>query len=253
MEYQPIYTLGLWIIFGVSALSFPFLFFYTAPYGRYESKKLGPGLPYNLGWFIMELPTVLVFPYIFFKGEFAWSLTPIVILFIWMAHYTYRSIFYPFLLKGKGKKKSVAAVATGFIFNCINGFCIAYGLSHVETHFSPDWLLSWHFILGTILMGTGFYINFTSDKILRSLRKPGESGYKIPYGGMYKWVSSPNYLGEIIEWTGLAVMLWNLAGLAFMLFTIANLFPRAFSHHRWYLEKFDDYPKDRKAIIPYIA
>jgi protein-S-isoprenylcysteine O-methyltransferase Ste14 len=70
---------------------------------------------------------------------------------------------------------------------------------------------------------------------------------------MYRWVSSPNYLGEITEWTGFAVMTWNLPGLAFMVFTIANLFPRAFSHHRWYLEKFPDYPKDRKAILPFIA
>ena len=102
-------------------------------------------------------------------------------------------------------------------------------------------------------MLVGFAICFHADRVLRHLRKPGETGYKIPHGGFYRWVSSPNYLGEIIEWTGFAVMTWNLPGLAFMVFTIANLFPRAFSHHRWYLDKFPDYPKNRKAIIPFIA
>ncbi|MDH5284165.1 MAG: 3-oxo-5-alpha-steroid 4-dehydrogenase, partial [Gemmatimonadota bacterium] len=34
--------------------------------------------------------------------------------------------------------------------------------------------------------------------------------------------------------------------------TVANLAPRAWSHHRWYLEKFPDYPPDRKALIPHL-
>jgi len=36
----------------------------------------------------------------------------------------------------------------------------------------------------------------------------------------------------------------------FLIWVIANLFPRALSHHKWYKEKFSDYPKNRKAIIP---
>ena len=43
---------------------------------------------------------------------------------------------------------------------------------------------------------------------------------------------------------------WTTAGLSFFLFSFANLFPRAFSHHRWYRETFEDYPEDRKAILP---
>jgi hypothetical protein len=39
---------------------------------------------------------------------------------------------------------------------------------------------------------------------------------------------------------------------AFWLFTIFNLAPRAISSHRWYLKHFPNYPKDRKAVIPYL-
>ena len=141
----------------------------------------------------------------------------------------------------------------GFVFNVINGFAVAYGLGHSGSHFTADWLYGPRFIIGVVLMGTGFSICYQSDRILRGLRRPGETGYKIPYGGFYRWVSCPNYLGEIIEWTGFAIATWNLPGLAFMLFTTANLFPRAFSHHRWYLKKFPDYPRDRKAILPFVA
>ena len=43
---------------------------------------------------------------------------------------------------------------------------------------------------------------------------------------------------------------WTWAGAAFAFFTTANLLPRALAHHRWYHEKFPDYPRERKAIVP---
>ena len=69
---------------------------------------------------------------------------------------------------------------------------------------------------------------------------------------MYKYVSYPNYLGEIMEWTAFALMTWSLAGLSFAIWTIANLVPRAIAGHEWYNKTFEDYPKNRKAILPYL-
>ena len=77
-----------------------------------------------------------------------------------------------------------------------------------------------------------------------------ESGYKIPHGGFYRWLSSPNYFGEIIEWVGFALAAWTVP--AWMpWFTATNLVPRSFSNHRWYREHFSDYPK-AAAIIPFV-
>ena len=42
----------------------------------------------------------------------------------------------------------------------------------------------------------------------------------------------------------------NAAGLAFAAWTMANLVPRARAHHRWYRERFPDYPARRKALVP---
>ncbi len=87
---------------------------------------------------------------------------------------------------------------------------------------------------------------------LRNLRKPGETGYKIPFGGLYGVVSCPNYLGEILEWVGFAIAASTAPGWAFAFFTASNLVPRAVAHHRWYLEKFADYPTRRRAILPFL-
>lgn len=96
----------------------------------------------------------------------------------------------------------------------------------------------------------GFVINRAADRTLRSLRGPGETGYKIPQGGLYRWISCPNYLGEIVEWVGWAIATWSLPGLLFAVWTAANLIPRARAHHIWYHEQFNNYPVERRALIP---
>ncbi|KAH7730682.1 5alpha-reductase I [Aphelenchoides avenae] len=95
-------------------------------------------------------------------------------------------------------------------------------------------------------------INIHSDHVLRNLRKPGETGYKIPKGGMFEQVSAANLFGEILEWSGYALFAQTLPAVAFSVFTFSNLVPRALEHHRWYRTKFDDYPAERKAVIPFL-
>lgn len=138
-------------------------------------------------------------------------------------------------------------------FNSVNGFINGYYLGYLSGTYPDTWMQDPRFIIGALMFVSGFLINFQADEILLNLRKPGETGYKIPQGGLYSYISNPNYFGEIIEWTGFAIMTWSPSGLAFAIWTAANLAPRAFSNHRWYLEKFSDYPPKRKALIPFVV
>jgi steroid 5-alpha reductase family enzyme len=113
-------------------------------------------------------------------------------------------------------------------------------------------MLSWQFFGGIILFTTGFTINKIADYKLRDLRKRSQEQYTIPRGWLFEYTSSPHYFGEIIEWGGWALITWSLPGLAFFVFTFANLFPRAISSHKWYKKNFPDYPPKRKAMIPFI-
>ncbi len=140
----------------------------------------------------------------------------------------------------------------GFVFNGINSYLQARWIYTFSPLYPITWLLNPFFIAGVIIFFIGFIINLHSDYIIRHLRKPGEKEYKIPYGGMFKFVSSPSYFGEITEWTGWAIMTWSIPGLVFAVWTFANLAPRARTNHLWYIRTFPDYPKNRKALIPYI-
>lgn len=95
------------------------------------------------------------------------------------------------------------------------------------------------------------WINKQSDRILRKLRSKSKAEYVIPRGGFFRFVSSPHYFGEIVEWSGWAILTWSMPGLAFAVFTFANLAPRALAHHRWYKSHFENYPGKRKALVPF--
>ena len=250
-EVQDYHDFGLWFIVIFGVMTIPILLFIAAPYGRHMRNGWGPDMSAKLGWVIMEAPSPLGFAYVWFTyGGLDASLAAWCLFALWQVHYIYRSFIYPFRLRGTGKRSAVLTVVMAIGFNLVNGPINAYALVALAPHLTDAWLSDPRFWIGLIVFCAGFGINHQSDAILRNLRKPGESGYKIPQGGLYRFVTSPNYLGEIIEWMGYAIAACTPAAAAFAFFTAANLMPRARSHHAWYLEKFPDYPKERRAIIP---
>ena len=234
-----------WIILAV--IIFFILSFISAPYGRYHRQGWGPTMQSKWGWLLMESPTVLLMGYFFIQSEL--QLLQIILFLLGQTHYIYRVCFYPFTLNVKNKQIPISIVTMAFVFNTINVNLNGRFLFQYASY-SVDWLSDIRFIIGLILFITGYVINKHSDFVLQGLRKSGETGYKIPYGGFFQCISSPNYFGEIIEWTGWAIATWSLPALSFAIWTIANLAPRARNNHQWYRDNFTDYPKDRKALLP---
>jgi hypothetical protein len=239
-----------WI--GLGLLTLPLILFIRAPYGRYTDKKWGPMLSNRLGWFFMELPAFLVFPCLVIFGNGAKSPLTWVFFGFWVFHYLNRDLIFPWRLKTKHKQMPLAIMLFAWVFNFMNGFVNGFYLGYMSPDYEISWLWDPRFIAGAVLFFVGLGINWKADTILLSLRKPGETGYKIPYGFLYKYISCPNYFGEIVEWVGFAIMTWCLPGLSFSLWTTVNLLPRALSHHKWYKSNFPEYPANRKAIVPFI-
>jgi hypothetical protein len=258
---------------GLAVIIFGILFFITVGYGRHEQRRWGPTMSTHWGWFVMEFPTMAVMFALFFLSD-KWKVnggihwTHLAFLFIWSLHYAHRVFIYPLQIKN-GKKMPLTVVLMGVIFNVSNAYIqgrwlftlsdpiyadqLLFPVTTASTVYDASWLYSPQFIAGALFFLLGYYVNKRSDIMLRSLRKESNgNGYLIPNGFLYNKISCPNYLGEIMEWLGWAILTWSLAGLSFAIWTIANLFPRALSHHKWYKEEFEDYPEKRKAIIPFL-
>lgn len=239
------------ISFIIAAGTFVMLFFVSAPYGRHIRGGWGPHWPNWLGWLLMESVSAIGMLVMFVIGDAPKTATLVIFLLMWEAHYIHRAFIYPFLLRDGKKKMPLVVTLLAVVFNLGNAYLNGRYLFHFAgDRYGVDWLLKPRFIAGVALFVIGFSINRWADNTLRNLRQPGETDYKIPHGGLYRYISCPNYFGEIVEWSGWALATWSLPGLAFAVWTFANLAPRAWSHHKWYHEKFSDYPLDRKALIP---
>jgi protein-S-isoprenylcysteine O-methyltransferase Ste14 len=246
-----IYEILVWVMLGMAVLTFVALQWVTAPYGRHGRSGWGPGISSRVAWIVMESPAVLVFFAIYMGGQNRAALVPGILLGMWMLHYVQRTFIFPFRIRSEGKEMALSIALMAFVFNLLNAYLNARWISHFGDY-GEEWLADPRFLCGAALMLVGWLINIHSDTLLIRLRSPGETGYKIPHGGLYRWVSCPNYFGELLEWIGWALATWSTAGLAFAFYTAANLVPRAVSHHRWYHERFHDYPRARRAVLPYL-
>lgn len=244
------YLLYAWIALGI--FTFFFLLRKTAPYGRHSSEGWGPMIPNQWGWVLMEGFAPLFVSYWFFSGDLVKTNASYFFYALYMAHYIYRSYIFPFRIKTNGKKMPLVIPGSAMFFNLCNTFFIGYFLGYVGGNYADEYFYSPRFITGFSIFLTGVFINVKSDNMLMNLRKPGETGYKIPVGFLFEKISCPNLFGEIIEWTGYALMIGALPAWSFAIWTFVNLVPRALDHHKWYLQKFTDYPEERKAVIPFV-
>jgi len=236
--------------FVLAVVVFVSLFFVVAPYGRHTRKGWGYTVGNKTGWVLMEAAAPIAFIVCFLVSGSGITMVTLVFLVLWEAHYLHRAFIYPFSLRGTARRMPMMVVGFGFLFNIMNGYLNGRYIFTFSGGYGSEWLTDPRFIVGTVLFITGFAINRQADIALRELRRPGESGYKISYSRFYRWVSCPNYLGEITIWLGWAVATWSLPGLAFAFWTVANLLPRARAHHAWYKNQFPDYPPERKALLP---
>jgi len=231
-------------------------YFFPAPYGKFTSSSGVRGLnsltkvqvSASLGWFIQEVPSFLVsfsgLIHLYHLG----MMYKLLLLAPYTLHYFNRSIVFPLQLKN-GAPTPVLTVVAAFTFCLYNGLMQSHALiiKDMDDH---NLTLA---CMGLALFMLGMGINVWSDNILKSLRKVGETGYKIPYGGLYKYVTCPNYLGEAVEWWGFVGLVQTWASLWFAVFTTIFLGGRALYTHSWYRQKFkSDYPADRRAFLPLI-
>jgi len=200
----------------------------------------------------MEAASPLLMLLYFIIRDNSVTIPVLIFLILWEAHYIHRAFIYPFTISHKARLMPLSVIALGFLFNVVNAYLNGRYLFSFSPGYSDQWLCDPRFICGLVLFAAGYFINKKADETLRILGWNNEGHYKIPYGGFYRWISCPNYFGEIVLWTGWAVMTWSLPGLAFAVWTAANLAPRARAHHRWYREYFPDYPRERKALLPFI-
>ena len=263
MQDWPLFTTALTLPFfnrfligmvTTGVLVFFCLCFIDAGYGQYIGRRWGRAVSNRIGWLIMEAPVVILFFLYWIESDRTFATTPLVFFLLFNLHYCQRTFVFPLLIRGRDLMPW-SIVLFGMLFNTANAYMQGAWIFYLspETLYTPDWLVTPQFIIGAVIFLAGLVVNLHSDYIIRQLRGPGDTAFHIPRGGMFEYVSSAQYFGELIEWIGWAVLTLSWPGLVFAFWSFANLVPRARRNHAWYLEKFGEaYPQSRKRILPFV-
>lgn len=250
------YQFLLYAMSVAGVVVFVALYFVKAGYGMFRTASWGVSLPNKLAWMLMEVPAFIVMLYGWVcSGVGIWA-PQAAFAFLFLLHYFQRSFVFPLLMRGKSRMP-VAIVAMGVVFNILNGMLLTASLfcyppDGLYADGSEFWMHSLPWI-GLALFVLGMGINLHSDYVIRHLRKPGDTKHYLPQKGFYRYVTSANYLGELIEWIGFALLTGSPAAWVFVWWTAANLVPRADAIYKRYCEEFGEKAVgNRKRIIPYI-
>ena len=250
-----LFTYLLWVMSFLAIVVFICLYFITAGYGQFRTKRWGYCIDNRVAWFLMEAPVFFVMLIIWCRAGFPFHLPELILLGLFLVHYFQRSFVFPSLMKGHSRMP-LSIMMMGVLFNVINGIMQGGGLFWFPI---PDYtqgasyLLRWNAIVGIIVFLFGMIVNCHSDYVIRHLRQPGDTRHYLPKAGFYRYVTSANYFGELVEWIGFAIAAANPAAWVFALWTGANLIPRAHAIHREYHEEFgDEAVGTRRRIIPLV-
>ena len=255
------YYILMTAMFAMAIIVFIALFFFKAGYGYLSTANWGPKINNKAGWVIMESPAFIflllyVIDYLVSGRDTGNEKTVLLIMAaFFLVHYFQRAFIFPFLLRGKGEMP-ILIMVMGMTFNGLNSYFIGSWLFEFAPagKYTVEWLSSPQFIIGGLVFLTGMLINLDSDHVIRHLRKPGDTKHYIPKKGLYKYVTSANYFGELTEWVGYAILTWSPAGLLFAVWTFANLAPRSKSQKEKYEQEFGDEYRElkKKNLIPFI-
>jgi len=243
----------LYVMIGIAVVVFIALYYVNAGYGMFNTSRWGKTLNNRLGWMVMEAPVFVMLVALWGFSDRKTQLVPTLFIGLMLIHYFHRAFVFPFLFKTKSRMP-VAIVAMAFLFNVMNGLIQGGWILYVSPpdRYPVEWLTTPRFIAGLILFVIGMAINMHSDKVIRDLRQPGDTRHYLPQRGFYKYVTSANYFGELVEWTGFAILTWSLSGTVFVIWSFANLVPRAHAIYLRYRQEFGPEVEHRKRIIPFI-
>ena len=248
------YCMVMWVMAVTAVIVFIALYFVKAGYGIFRTKQWGLSINNKVAWILMEAPVFFVMLYMWASNGTPTTLPAFLAFLLFELHYFQRSFIFPLMMKGQSQMP-VAIMLMGVIFNVINGLLIGTSLFTLPPSAYNDgaaYLTHPTAIAGIAIFFSGMGINLHSDHVIRHLRKPGDNRHYLPQKGFYRYVTSANYFGELVEWTGFALLCSTPAAWLFVVWTAANLVPRAAAIHKRYRDEFGDAVGSRKRILPFV-
>ena len=247
------------IIAAVFAVVWPLFFVLEATalfsfgYSKFADREQQRALPSRLGMFIIYFPAVVIFPaaYVIFGNP--GTIWHWLVMAGMSIHFGKRCLETLFLHKYSGVMNLFTALAVCSLYSLLSGLLGVLAATEVPAELvNSDAFHPWT-LTGVTLFVVGLFGNLYHHWLLANLREPGETGYKLPTGGLFPWVACPHYLLELVGWYGYALVFHHAAAWAVVLTMTAYLAGRSHNTVKWYRDRLgDEVPPDWRRLVPFI-
>lgn len=223
-------------------------------------KDLGPQLAFRTVYLVEYLGPLLIYPIFALRliptkyigyGVKPAPLTAIqyVAFILYMAHFIKRELETVYVHE--------FGTMTMPRFNIFKNSIYYWGFAaFVSWNVNKPWaheIAPWHLYIGASVFVISALLNGLCHLQLKALRTPGSSEWKMPSGGLFEYVTVPNYFCEIITWIGFNILTnFTIGGILFNIAGAYQMLEWAVERHKKYKKIFPNYPKSRKIIIPFI-
>ncbi|AOA64790.1 Very-long-chain enoyl-CoA reductase [Komagataella phaffii CBS 7435] len=232
------------------------------------AKDLGPQISWKLVFLIEYVGPLIIHPLLYygwFKPDYN-TLTQKVSFILVMLHFLKREYETTFVhLFSSDTMPLFNVFKNSAHYWILSGLSLAvtiYAPDSYRNKFAPTWKQFFFHVSdhedSTVLALIGLWVfaelsNFITHQKLASLRADGSREHKIPYGYGFNLVSFPNYFFESVAWLAFALLNNNWSSWVFLTIASIQMYIWAAKKHKRYLKEFgDQYPKNRKAMIPFL-
>lgn len=216
-------------------------------------KDLGRQVEWKTVFLIEYAGPLIIYPlfYHLLYGDVDHNSTQRLLYFCLMFHFVKRELETLFVHRFSHATMPITNLyKNSFHYWITSGFLIAWGV--FKEYGVPEWTPAYRLFCLALFLYAQFS-NFLCHWKLRQLRPPGSKVRKIPHGYGFKLVSCPNYFFETISWVSILLLSMHWTSLLFVIFSVGQMYVWAVKKHKQYLKEFAHYPRNRKAMFPFIA
>jgi len=234
--------------------------------GELVVKDLGPQVSWRTVFLteyagpLLIHPILYHFPNLFYRGSVQHSKLQKYVYAMVIVHFAKRELETVFVHRFSHATMPLRNIfKNSFHYHILSGLFLAYPL------YSPTYAANSPYIRGTLRSNPQFLwgwagvwllaelSNLSTHVTLRNLRPPGTKKRAIPHGYGFGLISCPNYFFESVAWAVVAKMSGSWAAWLFWAVSTAQMMSWAAKKHRAYRKEFGkEYPRQRKAMIPFI-
>ena len=226
-------------------------------------KDLGPQIRWGVVFFWEYFGPLCIYPLFFlFPQQIYGTAVPKHDLVVqvaagcWTFHYTKRILETLFIHKFSHGTMPIMNLFKNSSYYWGFAAFISYYVNHPL--YTPPLYRDLQLYVGLAIFIVSELGNFSIHVALSNLRRSGSTERKVPtatnnpFTWLFSLVSCPNYTYEVAAWFGFSFMTQCLPALIFAFLGFLQMTIWAIGKHKSYRKEFENYPRGRSAIVPFL-